>query len=191
MTKYSQLPRDTMALLSKRALKRVTGQDYVDWAVRALMDGFDSPSLAILAGLDIGCAASQLPIDHFEAHDYFLRVVRELALPIPDIELALSLPDVWAIVPFPYDETALRRHLDELAEQIREGVIDPVIGVQRIDAEVVSPLHYPSDLTNWCRLCEMNVPDQYRVGYSKEEYLEAIVTYATLWVNKVNDETAA
>lgn len=137
MSKYSQLPRDTLALLAMRAQKGMNVQDYVSWAVNALADGFDSPSLAILAGLDYG------EISQTEAPDYFLKAVKELNLPIPDSELAignwyktdalyrklgLSLPD---------EETLLGQHLDELAEQIKEGVLDPVVGLDRIHNEIV------------------------------------------------------
>ena len=137
MSKYSQLPRDTLALLAMRAQKGVAVQDYVNWAVNALVDGFDSPSLAILAGLGYDITSE------IEAPDYFLKTVKELALPIPDCELAignwywtnslyrklgLSLPD---------EKTLLGQHLDEIAEQIKEGVIDPVVGLDRIYNEVV------------------------------------------------------
>lgn len=137
MSKYSQLPRDTLALLAMRAQKGVAVQDYVNWAVNALVDGFDSPSLSILAGLGYDITSQ------IEAPDYFLKTVKELALPIPDCELAignwqwtnsfyrnlgLSLPD---------EKTLLSQHLDELAEQIKEGVIDPVAGLDRIYHEVV------------------------------------------------------
>ncbi len=186
-SKYSHLPRDTMALISKRVRSAVDGEDFVNWAMRALMDGFDSPSLGILAGLDLG-SRSRFSVDLFEAYEYFLRVIKELALPIPDIELALSFPDVWTTVPFPYDETALRRHLNELAEQIREGVIDPVLGIDRIHREVVDPLHHPSDLMPWCFLWEGNTPDGRLGEYSKEEYSMAIMTLATLWLKSVDDE---
>lgn len=180
--KYLQLPHGTMTLLSKRALGMVIGKDYVDWAMRALMDGFDSYSLAMLAGLDMECAAYHLPVSHVEAHGYFLKIVKELALPIPDIELALSSPDVWHIIPFPYDDTVLLQHLDELAEQICEGVIDPVIGVSRIHTEVVTPLNYPPDLMPWHFLYEGNAPDGCFRMYSQEEYLAEIVAYVTLWM---------
>ena len=137
MSKYSQLPRDTLTLLTHRAHRSLLVQEYVNWAGNALVDGFDSPSLSILAGLDYG------EISQVEAPDYFLKAVKELKLPIPDSELALgnwhktdslyrklglSLPD---------EKTMLGQHLDELAEQIKEGVIDPVVGLDRIYKEVV------------------------------------------------------
>ena len=148
MSKYSQLPRNTIALLTMRAQKGVAVQDYVDWAVGALADGFDSRSLAILASLDYGIAAQT------EAPEYFLKAVKELALPIPDCELAignwkqtesiyrklgLSLPDVL---------TLLGQHLAELAEQIKEGVIDPVLGLDRIYYEIVYVYMYGSQETD-------------------------------------------
>jgi len=136
MSKYSQLPPDTIALLTKRASREIDTQDYVKWAVDALVNGFDSRSLTILATLEYQAAQTEAP-------DYFLKAVKELKLPIPDCELAagnwywtnslyrklgLSLPD---------ETTLLGRHLAELAEQIKEGVIDPVIGLDRIYHEIV------------------------------------------------------
>ena len=115
MSKYSQLPRGTLALLAMRARKGMDIKDYINWAVNALSDGFDSTSLAILAGLDYGV------ISQIEASEYFLRAVKELNLPIPDSELAwedrswtdalyrklgLTLPD---------EATLVYQHLAELA----------------------------------------------------------------------------
>jgi hypothetical protein len=177
MTEYSGLPRGTMALVSKRVRSTPEVQDYVNWAVDALMDGLDSYSLAILAGLDIGSA-----VDWLEADKYFLKAVRELALPIPDDELALSLPN---------DEAVLRRHLNEIAQQIREGVIDPVTGIERIYREVISPLGHPSDLSPWDFLWEGNSPGWHYAEHSEEEHSEAIAAYATTWIEDMNSETRA
>lgn len=137
MSKYSQLPRNTIELLTMRASRGLDVKDYANWAVGALVDGFDSRSLAILASLDYDLVAQT------EAPEYFLKAVKELKLPIPDCELAvgnwygtdslyrklgLSLPD---------EMTLLGQHLAELAEQIKEGVIDPIIGLDRIYHEIV------------------------------------------------------
>lgn len=75
--KHRKWPRDTFTLLSKH----ITGvamdsQNYVDWAVLALIDGFDTPSLAILAGLDLGYSYSG------ERYDYFRRSIKELGIDI-------------------------------------------------------------------------------------------------------------
>jgi hypothetical protein len=48
-------------------------------------------------------------------------------------KLGLSLPD---------EETLLGQHLVELAEQIKEGVIDPVVGLDRIYHEIVFAYRY-------------------------------------------------
>jgi hypothetical protein len=73
--KRRKWPRDTFTLLSKH----ITGgamdsQNYVDWAVLALMDGFDTQSLAILAGLDLGYSYPG------ERYDYFRRSIKELGI---------------------------------------------------------------------------------------------------------------
>lgn len=177
MTKYWSLPRGTMTLVSRRVCGGIVGQDYVEWAVGALMEDFDSPSLGILATLDIGG-----PVSQFEAREYFLKAVRELALPIPDVELALSLPD---------DEAVLRQHLNELAEQISDGVIDPVTGFDRIHLEVVDRLGHPEDLMPWCYLWERIRPEGIIDGHSKEESATALVTFAILWLENLAGKTRA
>lgn len=198
MSKYSQLPRDTLALLAMRAQKGVAAQDYVNWAVNALVEGFDSPSLAVLAGLGYD-TTSQI-----EAPDYFLRTVKELALPIPDCELAignwystdsfyrklgLSLPD---------EKTLLSQHLEELAEQIKEGVIDPVAGLDRIYHEVVAVYRlglWESDTLNfkegWDGIDGREWDDlwsfvHYDENYNEEDEparkSEEIITFAKVWL---------
>jgi hypothetical protein len=148
MSKYSQLPPDTIALLTKRASRGIDIKDYVKWAVGALVDGFDSRSLSILASLDYGIVAQT------EAPDYFLKAVKELKLPILDCELAIGN---WYTTETLYrklglslpDEMTLRsQHLGELAEQIKEGVIDPVIGLDRIHHEIMFAYWYGPQETN-------------------------------------------
>jgi hypothetical protein len=45
-------PVGTIELLARRANSSATGDDAVKWAIDALVDGFDSPSLRQLAGLN-------------------------------------------------------------------------------------------------------------------------------------------
>lgn len=78
MKKNQEQPPGTTALLAKRVQGSVRSQNYVDWAVQALAEGFDSPSLSILAGLDIEKDFSRL-----EAENCFAKVVQELGLVIP------------------------------------------------------------------------------------------------------------
>jgi hypothetical protein len=175
MRKFAALPRGTLALI----VEGKVGQDYVEWAVDALMDDFDSPSLGILAGLDLGDPVSQYPVSREEAHGYFRKVIHELALLSPEDEQALSLPD---------PEVVLRWHLCELAEQIRDGVLDPVTGIDRIHAEVVSPLDHAEDVKPWCYLGDTAMSDR-RTGRYAKEYARAIIDYATQWVKNAEAET--
>ncbi|WP_395750229.1 hypothetical protein [Prosthecobacter sp.] len=57
--------------------------DCVEWAMEALTEGYDTPSLRILAGL-----ASPLVI--FEVRDYAKRALRELGISIPNGPAAIS-----------------------------------------------------------------------------------------------------
>jgi len=160
MKKNHEFPSNTIALLAKKIKGSVVGQDYVDWAVQALTEDFDSPSLAILASLDI-------PNDFslWEAEKYFQSVVSELGWSIPD------------------DETILRTHFIALVSNIQNGTIDPEIGVDRIHREVISPLEHPSDLQGWCLLWEGNSPTRYE-PIPKEEYASRIVEFAEAWMTE-------
>jgi hypothetical protein len=79
-----RLLHDSVSLLARAIDGTASGQDYVDWAVCALMAGFDSASLVILAGLDIGSRVSR-----FDAERYFQQAVRELGLWHPTDESPL------------------------------------------------------------------------------------------------------
>ena len=70
------------AIFGKRALGEVFASNYIDWAGEMLVQGYDSHSLRILAGLD-GF------ISTFEAEDYFLRSIKELNLTVPDSDMAI------------------------------------------------------------------------------------------------------
>jgi hypothetical protein len=141
------------------------GQDYVDWAVTALVDGFDSPSLAILAGLDTEGVVYRL-----DGELYFQRVAQELGWQFPD------------------DETVLRWHLDEIARRISLAAIDPVTGIKRIHEEVVVPLGYPSDLRSWYDLWEQHYGFGCNVDDSDEGRATAIVAHAATWIKRLDIE---
>jgi hypothetical protein len=97
----------TTAIFGKRALYQPSASDYVDWAGEMLVQGYDSYSLRILAG--VGRLAST-----FEAEDYFLRSIKELGLSIPD------------------SETAVRSYACEIAQQIIEGHLTGQEGVRAL-----------------------------------------------------------
>ncbi len=198
MSTYSQLHRETFALLAHRGAGPLIDRDCINWAVKALVDGFDSPSLLILAGLDYKLTP------HMEISNYFLKAVKELNLPIPDCELAfgnwhltadfysrqgLSLPD---------EATVIYQHLEVLAKQIKEGEVDPAIGLDRIYSEIIWPSRigtgdatipncykkYEEDYWEWYRFCNY-VQEKPWIGpwdepqYTKEEIMEFVIN----WLN--------
>jgi hypothetical protein len=160
MKKDQELPSSTIALLAKKTNGSVRGQDYVDWAVQALTENFDSPSLSILASLDL-----ENDFSLWEAEKFFKKVVCELD---------------WS---FPDNEAILRTHLATLIIDIQNGTVDPEKWIERIHQEVVSPLGHPSDLQGWCFLWEGNDPVEYRI-LSKEEYSSRIIDFAKAWTTE-------
>jgi len=71
-------PRNTITLLADYIDSGAISDQVVDWAVLALMDGFDSHNLCILAGLDLGAFYPG------EKYDYFLRSIKDLGIDILD-----------------------------------------------------------------------------------------------------------
>jgi len=71
----------TPAIQARHVLGRAQTGDYIDWAVDAMVAGFDSPNLRMLAGLDRF-------VSPFEAEEHFKRARRELNLPEPNREQA-------------------------------------------------------------------------------------------------------
>ncbi len=64
-------------------MSQITAEDYIDWAVEMLEQGYDFRQLRILAVLD------RKTTSRLEAGDYFLRCMKELNLPAPDSEKAI------------------------------------------------------------------------------------------------------
>jgi len=120
------MPLSTKAIFGKRALFQLTAADYVDWAGEMLVQGHDSNSLRILAGLPSSATAA-------EAEDYFLRSARELGLSVPD------------------PETAVRGYACEVARQIVEGVVAARDGVREL-YRVCLATEYEPEYRIWLRL---------------------------------------
>ena len=89
MTSYARLdtdaqkrrkwPRDTVGLLFYYVNEyTMCTREFINWAVQALVDGFDTPSLVILAGLDSDTSYTG------ERYDYFRKSLRELGINISD-----------------------------------------------------------------------------------------------------------
>jgi len=81
-TFVEEMTMTTPAIQARHILGCAQAGDYIDWAVDAMVAGFDSRNLRILAGLE-PCVAS------FEAEEHFKRARRELNLPKPNREQAL------------------------------------------------------------------------------------------------------
>jgi hypothetical protein len=123
-------PVGTIELLARHANSSATGDDAVKWAIDALVDGFDSPSLRQLAGLNS-------PTAWFEAMPLFERTLNELQLEIPRSKNEI-----------------LRLYLRSVAESIVTGVRSPSVALEVIHREVLGPLNHPLDLMPWCYLWE-------------------------------------
>ena len=140
-------------------------KDYADWAVNALLEGYEAPSLNILAGLDIGETVSI-----WDAERYFDRCIRELELEFPDNA-----------------EPLLRAYLSELVSQIASGEADPHEALDKIHWRIVNPLGHSEDLMPWCYLWEGNTPGGHQGRYSEDEHREAVVAYAQSWIKNGPD----
>lgn len=123
-------PHDTARILLRVALDRVVARDLVDWATGALAEGFDSTSLRVLAGLDLG----DLP-GPFEAESLFAASCRELGITPP------AVADLSELV------------IAALARTIRDGAPTRKV-LALIESEVLRPLHYPGQFRAWQNLAE-------------------------------------
>ena len=101
-----------------------------------MVDGWDSPTLVRLAGLDLDREPSA-----GEALALFHQVVRELDLPLP-VE----------------QEEVLRSYLAWVADRVVDGTMDPLQALETVHRDIVDPLGHPRDLTAWCFLWERNHP---------------------------------
>jgi hypothetical protein len=132
----------------------------VDWAATALAGGWDSPSLRILAGLDLG----QLP-SVFETSRYLDHVFQELGIVVADAEVVV------------------RNCVHHLAAEIAAGRLDPKKGVDLIHLVAVAPLSHPADLQPWCDLGD-GLDPRTRAPVVDSELNGLIRSYAQDWVSK-------
>jgi hypothetical protein len=108
--------------------------DASSWAQDALLEGFDSVSLRVLAGLGPDAQS-------FEVRPLLRDALRELG-----------------ITP-PVGEPLLRAYASAVAQELHDGHITADVAVERIHETVISPLHHPDDLMPLCYLWEGNTPD--------------------------------
>jgi hypothetical protein len=143
--------------------KALTGcsrpQVFVDWAVQATIDGYESEALYALAGADLDGGPYWA-----EVRDLFHRAARDLGLVLDDVH------------------TAARLYVADIAKLICRNEIDPIVAVNQIHAEVISPLEHPFDLLGWCSLWEGNHPEEV-IPMEEEELPSAIRRYAEEWVS--------
>jgi hypothetical protein len=121
-------PVGTIELLVRHANGTATGDEAVSWAITALGDGFDSPSLRRLAGLNP-------PVMWSDAMPLFKRAADELQLQVP-----------------PEPDALLRAFLRSVAEDIVSGARSPAVALDIIHREVIGPLNHPGYLMPWCYL---------------------------------------
>jgi hypothetical protein len=133
------VPFGTVTVLAHRALASATGQEFVDWAMRALVDEFDSPALRRLAALDLEGAPSL-----FEAGPLFARAVEELGLKLPASK-----------------EEILRAYLRTVARGVLDGSLTTEDALHIVHTDVLGPLAHPPDLMDWCYLWEGLDPETF------------------------------
>jgi hypothetical protein len=116
--------RDLRMLAIREALDEIVGADVlIATALHALLDGVDSPSLPLLAGLSRR--------EEGDAHDLFREVVAELDL----------------APPAPIDATTARWHLVRWwCEAIADGTLEPEVAGHRIWFQGWNELGYPTSL---------------------------------------------
>ena len=114
------------AIFGRRALQQLSSGIYGEWAGEMLVQGYDSHSLRILAGLDRFAGS-------FEAEDYFLRSLKELNLSIPD------------------PEGAIRAYACEIAQRVIENKIKGQEGVRALYAICIAT-DYARDFMIWLEL---------------------------------------
>lgn len=159
MERGRELPAGSVELLMREAEGTISGEEFVNWAVRALVEGFDSPALRRLAGLD-GSSC-------FEAKPFFDRAA---------VELGLRLPVTT--------EAVRRAYLDILAREVLNGIRRPADALQVIHREVIEPLSHPEDLMSWCYLWEGLEPGGKFVSLSDSERDEATFDLARRTLGK-------
>lgn len=113
-------------LLARTQFGTSSGSDVVDWAVDALVAGWESPSLEVLAGLD-------KPPNEFEVDRYVERALSELGVEMPRGPQVVHL---YAVA---------------IAGDILAGTISPYDGAREMFRVCVAT-NYPDELRAWVGL---------------------------------------
>ena len=136
------MTRLTISILGKRALGNTSAEDYVDWAGEMLIQGYDSHTLRILAGLDRRGSV-------FDTEGYFLRCLKELSIGVPETK--------DAVVAYACD----------IARQIVEKECTPKDGVRAL-YQVWLGTEYDPDYVIWHQLDDAQdslLEDAFPYGY--------------------------
>ena len=134
----------TKPLFAKIYLEKVASDDYVDWAISCLEDGFDSKNLRMLA-------ASEKPYYSPEIDKRFRQSLEELN---------------WK---YPEKEESLLNYAKYLAGKIISAEITPSQGCKEI-YQISWELDYPDKLKNWLYLDEGYNPETMEWLVDSTEY---------------------
>ncbi len=164
MKSSEEYPEGTFELLLRLNTGERVGQSAVNWAVSALGEGYDSPSLRVLAGLDV----DNQPTTE-EALQLMNATFQKLGLKRPDL-----------------DATA-RRFVCEVATAVVAGRLPPREAANKIHRLVMTPMDHPKDLMAWCYVWEGNAADCSRPLDESEwdrEILEVAKQYASAAIKR-------
>ncbi len=153
-------PANTTRLSAQEAAGTVTARHLIDWAVQALCDGYDTPRLRRLAGMDLAGSPSV-----YDAIEAFRQTLAELGVAVPE------------------REALLRDHVRELARGVVDGTVEPEAAVDLIHREVLDPLKHPKDLMAWCYLWEGLDPDDF-ASITGEVHRQAILRTARVFAQR-------
>ncbi len=150
----------TKQFFAKLYLQKASSDDYVDWAVACLEDGFDSKNLRMLA-------ATEKMFYPSEIEDRFKRTLKELG---------------WEK---PSEKESLLSYAKELAKKTVSGELSPEKGCKEIYL-ISLKLDYPEELKGWLWLDEGHDPvsmewlwDSYNYSeMNKEKWIEVIIREA-------------
>ena len=128
---------------ARALLRMLTPEQMPTWAMCALTDGYDSPSLSELAGLDHA--------DPRDVRDIFTAALDELGAPTLDEDQArLEMARAWA-------------------HAAVEGTMTPYEAARRIWWEASSPMDHPAALVRFVGLAsEWEDDPEHRAAYDAE-----------------------
>ncbi len=146
----------TKRFFARLYLEQAKSDDYVDWAIACLEDGFDSKNLRMLA-------ATEKPFYPSEIEDRFRRSLNELG---------------WS---YPSRKESLLSYAKKLAGEIVTGNLYPPVGCNQI-FKIALALEYPIELTEWIYLDDGINPETYETIANIDNY-PAIET--PIWIDAI------